>query len=383
MQLTNPDGTLSLGGIMDTIRRIEDSTSMSLPQFTKRSTILSRVYIENTLAGEEVLTPLMQNIMNIYVGFIMTAMNMNRYIDGSKTVRDALQVVATESFSQAPVDMTSRLDDYFLGHHATNMLSQRSLLELNNNSCRLIAGQESNLDTVNKDNLPKATGGSRVLDSEPKEATLPSGRVISVEFNVKDNGSFRVDMFLQLLPQFIPTDVAQQFIEMNFSPTLRQRWMQVSTGEINFFSDFLLGQDRRKRRFKAMRDDKSGALRDMVERQENNLSSAWLKLSQVTPDKQNIANTILIFDKSNFDRACSMAGLKFSNFDSRQKFFNKTFSMIVCVVDTMYNRIDMYYHGLNAMSTFTFEQMKKNAKNESVDMMTIMKTFANGMAPKF
>ena len=57
--------------------------------------------------------------------------------------------------------------------------------------------------------------------------------------------------------------------------------------------------------------------------------------------------------------------------------------MIVATVDPMYNRIDMYYHGLNAMSTFTFDQMKKNSKTEAVDLMAMMKTFANGMAPKF
>ena len=391
MQLTNTTGELSLGGILDAIQTFEDATSTSLFQYTKRAVIMSRVFIEKNLAGEEILTPLMLNIMNIYTGLIMTALNMNQYVYGSKKVRDAMSVVATESLSEAPADLQSKFNDYFLGSQAKLMLSDRSKRELH-------AGMEgiSDINITHSDGTPFGENGyptsigsvkdAGIVPNDIKETTLPSGRVIAVDFGSNkgaNGGTFKVNMYLQLLPTFIPTDVAHQFIEMNFTPSVRQRWMQVSAGEISFFKDFLLGQDRRRKRFKALRDDKTGALKEMIERQENNLSSSWLKLAQVTPERQNIANTILIFEKNSFDRACNNAGLKFKDFNSRQKFFNKTFSMIVATVDPMYNRIDMYYHGLNAMSTFTFDQMKKNSKTEAVDLMAMMKTFANGMAPKF
>lgn len=391
MQLTNTTGELSLGGILDAIQTFEDATSTSLFQYTKRAVIMSRVFIEKNLAGEEILTPLMLNIMNIYTGLIMTALNMNQYVYGSKKVRDAMSVVATESLSEAPADLQSKFNDYFLGSQAKLMLSDRSKRELH-------AGMEgiSDINLTHSDGTPfgeneyptsiGSVKDAGIVPNDIKETTLPSGRVIAVDFGSNkgaNGGTFKVNMYLQLLPTFIPTDVAHQFIEMNFTPSVRQRWMQVSAGEISFFKDFLLGQDRRRKRFKALRDDKTGALKEMIERQENNLSSSWLKLAQVTPERQNIANTILIFEKNSFDRACNNAGLKFKDFNSRQKFFNKTFSMIVATVDPMYNRIDMYYHGLNAMSTFTFDQMKKNSKTEAVDLMAMMKTFANGMAPKF
>lgn len=380
MQLTNSNGESSLGGIMDLIRTFEDNTSTSLFQYTKRAVIMSRVFIEKNLAGEEILTPLMLNIMNIYTGLIMTALNMNQYVYGSKKVRDAMSVVATESLSEAPVDLQNKFNEYFLGTQSKLMLSERSKREL----CAGIEALGENEPPANIGSVKDAT----IVDNDVRDAVLPSGRVIAMDFGAgkldgKGGGTFKVNMYLQLLPTFIPSDVAHQFIEMNFTPSIRQRWMQVSAGEISFFKDFLLGQDRRRKRFKALRDDKTGALKDMIERQENNLSSAWLKLAQVTPERQNIANTILIFEKNSFDRACNTAGLRFKDYNSRQQFFNKTFSMIVVTVDPMYNRIEMYYHGLNAVSTFTFDQMKKNSKTEAVDLMSMMKTFANGMAPKF
>lgn len=407
MQLTNSNGESSLGGIMDLIRTFEDTTSTSLFQYTKRAVIMSRVFIEKNLAGEEILTPLMLNIMNIYTGLIMTALNMNQYVYGSKKIRDAMSVVATESLSEAPADLQSKFNDYFLGTQSQLMLSERSMRELHAgmeaatppgaaaaaawaNARNKRAKAKSNPKTNNSSSTNKSSANyigsfkdTEIVNNDVKDATLPSGRVIAVDFGSKKGSTFKVNMYLQLLPTFIPSDVAHQFIEMNFTPSVRQRWMQVSAGEISFFKDFLLGQDRRRKRFAALRDDRTGALKEMVERQENNLSSAWLKLAQVTPERQNIANTILIFEKNSFDRACNTAGLRFKDYNSRQQFFNKTFSMIVVTIDPMYNRIEMYYHGLNAVSTFTFDQMKKNSKTEAVDLMSMMKTFANGMAPKF
>ncbi len=375
--LTNSNNELSLGGLIELTRNIEDSTSMSLFQYTKRSTINSRVFIEKNLAGEEILTPLMMNIMNLYTGLIFTAMNMNRYVHGSKKVRDAMSVVATESFAEPNVSTDSKMAKFF---------GNSTMFGLRNSD-----GTDFGTDYRDADDaIGQGTRkNSQVTTAEPKDANLPSGRIIQIamgaagEAGAKSNGDLIINLYLQLLPSFIPSDVAEQFVALNFTPTIRQRWMQASAGEISFFKDVVMGQDIRKKRMKALKNDKSGALKEMIERQENSLANSWLKLTFVTPERQNIANTILIFNKNTFDKACSSAGLNFKNYNSRQKFFNKTFAMMLCTIDPLYNKIDMYYHGLQAVSTFTFEQMKRNAKTEAVDLMSIMKTYASGMAPKF
>lgn len=381
MQLTNQNGDLSFGGLIDAVQNIEDATSMSLFQYTKRSTINSRVFIEQGLIGEEILSPLMLNIMNLYTGLIMTAMDMNRYIQGTKKIRDAMAVVATESFDEPDILPEEKLESFFLGSNFQKNISP-------NTRMAITRSDGSSFDDGQYDDPTSYgnPGGGKVIDPEPKNANLPSGRIIEVNFGPvsKDNtSSFTVNLFLQLLPTFIPAEVASQFIAMNFTPSLKQRWMQVSAGEISMVKDLLLGQDIRKKRLKAMKNDKTGALRDMVERQKNSLANSWLKLAFVTPERQNIANTILIYDKATFDKACSNAGLRFKDFNSRQKFFNKTFAMMLCTVDPMYNKIEMFYHGLQAMSQFTFDQVKRNSKTESVDLMAVMKTYAQGMAPKF
>ena len=359
--MTNSNGELTFGTLMNYIQNFEDATSMSLFQYTKRSIIQSRVFIENTLANEEILNPLMLNLMDLYTSLIMTATDMNQYVQGSRRVRDVMQVVATESIDEMPRDVQESMDQFFMGTK-----EPAKMLSIGETEARYGSSQ-----------------GSQVKETSTKVANLPQGRIIEVKFGSLDKGTFTVNLWLQLSPTFMPPDVAAQFVALNFSPSFRQRWMQATAGEISFIKDLFLSRDIRKKRLKALKQDKSGILKEMIDRQENSLANSWLKLALVTPERQNIANTILIFDKATFDRACSNAGLRFKDFNSRQRFFNKTFSMIVATVDPMYNKIQMYYHGLKNFSEFTFEQVKRNAKIEATDIMAMMKSYAAGMAPKF
>lgn len=371
--IQNQNGDLSFGGLVNAIQNIEESTSMSLFQYTRRSIVNSRVYIDNTLANEDILTPTMQNIMNLYVGLIMTAMNMNQYVQGTKKVRDSMSVVATEDFT--PVSINSMMRSYFLkGNNSDGVIDTLNPFvdkERTSTSARNSAGY-SDAKTNNKDT------------SAGMDVPLPSGRIIQIEFNNGDNHkTFTVNILLNLQPNFVPAEVIKQFVAINFKPSIYQRWIQASAGEIKFISDFLLGNDLRKQRFDALKKDKTGTLQQMVDRKENSLSNYWLKLAQVSPERQNIANTILIYEKRTFDKACNDSGVNFKSYSSRQKFFNSTMSMMVVVIDTMYNKITMYYHGITDPSVFTFDQMKKNAKTEATDILAMMKNYAQGMAPRF
>lgn len=363
---TNKNGDLSFGGLINALQNIEDATSMSLFQYTRRCVVNSRVYIDDTIANEEIMNPLMLNMMNLYVGLVMTAVNMNRYIQGTRKVRDAMSVVATESY-QEPI-LAKEMRSYFLGDYGL--------------------GDTANPfnDIEDEDKGSAGGSGSSVLAQEPRhDVSLPSGRIVQVEFGSGEDRSkqFTINLLIELLPNIIPADVARQFVAINFKPSFSQRWMQASAGEISFISDLFLGNDLRKQRFNALKKDKTGALQQMIDRQENSLSNYWLKLAQVNPERQNIANTILLFDKSNFEKACSNSGLNFKTYSSRQKFFSATMSMIVGTIDPMYNKATLYFHGITDPAVYTFDQIKRNAKTESTDILAMMRSYAQGMAPKF
>lgn len=393
-QIVNNNGDLSFGSLVNFLTKeadkIEDRFGVSLFQYTRRTIINSRVFIDDTLRGEDILNPLMMNLMNLYAGLILTAINVDRQVTSTKTVRDSLSVVATEDYKvEFANDLMSK---YFEGCSIRSTMADPVATPADPNAPATPAADGNGSNGKKKDQEehdPAKNDPMRHTETEYRtkefmnDVPIPSGRIVQVTFDHKDYGKFNVNLLIQLSPIYVPTDVSQQFIAIHFKPSISQRWLQMTAGEISFFTDFLLGNDLRRKRLEALRKDRTGILSEMIDRKENALSNMWMKMTQVTPSRQNIANTILIYDDKNFAKACSSNGINFKNYANRQKFFNSTMSMIVVVVNPMYNRVDMYFNGMQHSSTFTFDQLKKNAKTEATDILAMMKQYANNGMIKF
>lgn len=370
--------TATLSSIAELIRDIEDGLSVSLPQYTKRSVISSRTYIQKECASQEILGDLLKVIMNMYSGFILTAVSMNQYIDKTKTVRDIMDIVATEGFS-LPKDTISNfnmdvaLESYFNGQKM--LVDTISDLDID---ATKVARDERERNT-------SSTSNTKFLEY-PKEVNIPSGRIIELKFGSEkksDGIHLTVNLFLQLMPIFVPKEVIAAFVNMNFTPSLKKRYLQYKTGEISFFKDFLLAMDIQKDRRKSMKADRSGILSDMIKKQENSLFDTMLKYLSVYKNKQNIANTIMIVNANDFNMVCNKYNIDFNKYRDRQSFFNKSFTMMLASIDENYNKVSIYFHGLEQYGTYTFNQIMNNAKTEKYDLTDIMKAYSKGIAPKF
>lgn len=375
--------TTTLSSIAELIRDIEEGLSVSLPQYTKRSIISSRTYIQKECAAQEILGDTLKVVMNMYTGFILTAVSMNQYVDKSRTARDIMDIVATESFSISPQDVSNfNLD---------------AALESHFNGANMVVGtigdildedMDERADNMNERHANN-TGKSRdtTILEIPKEVNIPSGRIIDLGIgkNSPDGKSIsmNLNLFLQLMPVFVPRDVISAFVNMNFTPALRKRYLQYTTGEISFFKDFLLAMDIQKDRRRSMKADKTGVLSSMLSKQKNSLFDTMLKYIGVYKNKQNIANTIMVVDATDFEYACSKYHINFTKYRDRQNFFDKSFTMMLAAIDENYNKVTMYFHGLEQYGTYTFNQIASNAKTEKYDLTDIMKAYSQGNAPKF
>lgn len=386
----------AFSGIKKIINTIESGASTSLANYSKKAMVNSRVYIDESLQGESILDPLMKNIMNLYVSLITTAMSMNQYITGTKKVRDIMSIVSTEDYKVAeenkPVFTETLLNDYF------GAMESSPLFRADNNYFDIYgSGSTSNSDIDHSHGI----GGNAIRTNDKKtekvevnsagnavkpdiETPISTGRVLKFDFKIHGE-SISINLFVQLNPRFIPSDVARQFVALNFTPSFKQRWMQMSAGEISFIKDLIFCSDLHRQARQAMVHDTSGALAEMLSKSNESLYNAIAKMSNLSDgaaNRENIANTILVFEKNNFMKACSNAGFKFDTYANRQRFFDKTFSLMVAVVDVNYNKIDIYYNGLSTYSTFNFSQAEKNAKTESLDITKMMESFARGMGPR-
>lgn len=392
ISIFDKDNSISLDGLINAIQSA--NSPASLTEFAKQSMINSRVYIEKNLATDEILTPLMQNIMSLYCGLVFTAVNLNQNICGSKTVRDISSTVSSaEAFDARQKSNTfdsamSLMKDYFVGSNKDNLLNRPYASMKRNdandaNRTQIISdNRQDNRSYSNSTKIDLKTNS--VIDPEPKSVSLPSGRILNIPMLTDGKSSFNLQLLIQLFPFFIETDVAQEFINLNFTPSFWRRFTQFQAGEISFFKDFIFSCDLREKRMKALIKDKTGGLADMINKQKNAVASHWMNfLRKPGTEKINIASTILILNKNSVDKALNKNGIDLKSSSNRKKFFENSYCMMLVVVDQMYNEVDIYYNGIEAVSTFKYEQIKRESKKDSTDLVSIMKSYAQGLAPKF
>lgn len=362
--LTDKNGNIDFSQLLDVVRNFEDRFSPSITKYLKRSFISSRVFIQRSCAEEEILPTLLQSLNSLYVSMVFAAVSSNQYVDHARTVRDIMSVVATESYNQPYIP-----DD--------NLLAS---LESFNGVIR------PKMDAFGKTEAQVNQGtNAQIIDTYVKEMNLIVGRLVDMEFNVGGDprNKMKIQMMVQLLPTFITDSVMREFFAVNFKPDFMKRWYQVTAGEISFVKDFLFELDLLEKRNKAIKQDKTGELSDMMERQQSNLWKYIKKIVGYQKERQNIASTVQIFNKYSFDKFCHDAHCDFRRVDNRNKYMNKTMSMIVAVIDSDYNKVDLYYSGLDNKGEYNFNQIKNLAENKQYDLSQVMKAFANTSAPRF
>jgi hypothetical protein len=164
----------------------------------------------------------------------------------------------------------------------------------------------------------------------------------------------------------------EQFITLNIDKDIYKRWLQWKAGEIKFFKDFIFEVDMLNKRKEALKRDTTGDLLAMLEKTKTAISERWMKLLFIKPNKQNIANTINIFDKYTFNKITNNSGYNFKRYSDRQKYFSRSYAMSVIVVDQDHNMVDMYWNGLENRGEYTFNQLQSASKKDTLNLMAAM-----------
>lgn len=344
--------------IQSQVDLLESKMNLSITNFIKKMMVISRVFIQNKVADDPSLDDNLSCIQHQYLSFILAALNLSDDIGNNRTVKTILEVVSTEKYHSF-----SDIADAVFGLEASAQ----------NN-------QHTNSPFTKRDVVSSETN----LNKEINNLSLACGRVVEIELL---NGK-KINIPVQLIPTIVPNDVAEKFIELNFTPDITKRWFQVTAGEISFFKDFLFQMDLIKQTEDAIRKDKTGILYEMKMRQKNAAEQAAINIaenfySKNRGGKQNIANSIFIFDKQSFMQTARNAGLNWRNKDARDRFFNLTFSFMVVLIDPIYAKSEYYWSGLDAIGEFSNKQLKSAAKKESYDLKEIMAAFAQGHGPRF
>lgn len=406
---------------------LQSSNMRSLTQYTKQTNIMARTYIEESVLRDEICPSLVGVLNQMYVGYVLSALNIDAICANGQTVRQMLEVVSSESF-----DIIKAIDDYF-GKNNYTFSNEDGLVDLEPNTQRLPVGRLIELTltgavalgSYSKDVSNGNSIGSSITTNheetsstmatpskeQPKDANgnpIPgiALKEVKTTHSVTDGGSttttqstdhregekngwsestynFKAYLYVQLIPYVLKPEVVNGYIGANFNPPLSRRWMQLRAGEISFWNDFIFTRDLIKKQAEALKKDRSGVIGEMMSKNRNKLWRWFLGLTGFRPVSHNTANTIMICSKESFMKACSENAINFENFTQRQRYFNKTWSMIICVVDRTYNLVDMYLNGLDFKGTYTYELLNKvgTKGQDAFNLKEIMSAFSQGIAP--
>ncbi len=347
----------TISELKEFLEQCKDRSVNSLTEFTKKTNIMSRVYIEDSLAQEEPLHALMKMLNQIYCGYVFNAIGMNGLVEGGRTVRDLMNVVSTENF------------------HSFVDLAKTEF------GADAVSVKDMSMEAMANEATPSWN------DAEKESAGFYCGRLLEVTVPGGGDNKDKVKLyfFVQLLPYLTPGAVLEGFISMNFTPPVQRRWWAYKAGEISFWKDFIFEADRIAKRKRALMADKDGVLREMEARKIANVNkAAGNYISKSGSSKRNAANSLIIMSKQTLDRVSKANGFDIRRYDQRQNMFNDTMSMIFCVYDNMYNTVDMYFNGLETRGEYTIAMIEKaSKKSDGVDMKTLLQLLSNGNAPRF
>jgi hypothetical protein len=363
-------------GVSNLIKAVRDITSknaQSLPERAQAASAVSRVYVASGIADEDIMLPLVGTLNQLYVAYIMTVLGMESIIDGGKTVADITRLVSSENL----VDPVMLADAAFSGKVSASVENvSEDILE--------------RIEEIWNEPGTKTSGGSstkltdsKVVGLDDKELHLVAGRVVEVGITGAGGKTIPLRVYAQLVPRIVDDEVAGAFVGLNAkSPALR-RLRRAKVGEIKFWKDFVFSLDRIAKVRSALKKDKTGDLQNMIEHQDSSLLKHWMSMARVA-NNYNSASSVMIIGKDQFQKELASNGVSFDA-STQAKFFKTSLMMMLAVVSTDYNTIELYTNGIKGKGEYSFDAIEKvgSAKTGGMDVKDVMTMFGRGNNARF
>ena len=311
----------------------------------KDAMVVSQVFIDNKLKEEKNLHGILSHLLDLYVGYIVCVLSLNTMMSGTRTVRDSMRPVATEGFKDT-VEEINKL--FALSPHLQDIGTESTKVQM-----------------------------------KEIEKSLIITRLIEFTFNRKDGKGMGVNFLCQLTPKMVTSSALNNLIVALTDEPFERRFMEVLAGQKRLFSDLLFARDVLKKRKKALKNDDTGLIYEMMVKNKSSLISRIFGFDiDLSKRKTNTATSILMYEANTFNTACKKAGVNFDKPKERQEFFNKTAALFIVVVDTYNAVIDVYANGLEQVGTYPFKMFEQAKAMGSGDMKSTMQLIASGMMPQ-
>ena len=225
----------------------------------------------------------------------------------------------------------------------------------------------------------KKDGALAKVDNIADLTNLSIGKIINV--TIKNNGqeavipiSFRL-MVNTLPPASCVQLLSQGSVDLSFS----ERWFKWRAGRISFIKDLVFCQDLIREQKRTLMTDKDGVYSEIAKRAKNSKLASFFSKN---PSLAEASNIVVISEETAMQLRVKH-NLNLDNFKDRQKIFDKTYAMILVVIDRNYERVNMYHYGISTSTSVGLRDIKVANKGSGPNIMEVLAAFKGGNAPVF
>lgn len=379
------EGTLAAGSVLSTVMDTY-AKAQAVGSHLKTSSLVSAtsvarvepiVIVDKDCLFLEYLPDILQSTQSIFVGYWLQALslitnvgdvNVGRVLDKLNPNRK----VDTNGFLETIVKAGIGKENYTYASESMKYKLPTIAMEAKGDK----GNKDSAIAKVDKGNNDSAIAK---VDNIADLTNLSIGKIINV--TIKNNGqeavipiSFRL-MVNTLPPASCVQLLSQGSVDLSFS----ERWFKWRAGRISFIKDLVFCQDLIREQKRTLMTDKDGVYSEIAKRAKNSKLASFFSKN---PSLAEASNIVVISEETAMQLRVKH-NLNLDNFKDRQKIFDKTYAMILVVIDRNYERVNMYHYGISASTSVGLRDIKVANKGSGPNIMEVLAAFKGGNAPVF
>lgn len=209
---------------------------------------------------------------------------------------------------------------------------------------------------------------------------LSVGKLINVSITGENGKVVTIPVSIRLLTNGIDPRALVHILSAGSKDTsFKERVYQYKSGEIQFFRDLVLCQDLIDEHKKHLSNDQTGFYAAILNRRTNNAVSSALtgNFSVAT------ASNLVVMDSETQIQVELNIGGRLKDYKTRQKIFEKSYLMIMAVIDSARDRVTFFHRGIPEATNVSLRDIKASNKGSGPDVSDILAAFRVGSSPSF
>ena len=220
-------------------------------------------------------------------------------------------------------------------------------------------------------------------------SNLSVGKLLNVEINFNKSlqstkesavSTVKIPINVRLMASSIPNNsIVRLLAYKTEDESMVERFHAWRSGRIEFFRDFIFTQDLIDEKKKAIIQDDTNTLQEIIRRVNNSKKYGLLTKN---PSLVSASNLFIISEEVARELEGRLGG-KLSNPRVREKAFDNTYAMIIAVVDREWERVTFYTRGVAQGTELSKRELQNANKGKGPDIGDILKSLVMGQPPSF